>query len=263
MTDRGDTRVIDLSVEVPGSPEEVWKTISTGPGITSWYVPHQVEERPGGTVRMDFGPAYGEHTAEVAVWEPPRRVVFAGSGETEMAFEWLVTDRHDGTCGVRLVNSGFAQGEEGDAELDAMRSGWSIFLENLRLHLTHFRGRRAHAVIPTVMTTGPHDSGFSRLCAALGIPDDLRDGARVVTSGEGVPALAGTLDRVLETGSTRTYLVLLDSPTPGTAFLTAEGWGDLVSLSAYLYLYGPAPEGFPDRWSTYLAEQFPPEAPAP
>ena len=40
-----DRRAIELEVEVPGTPEEVWRAIATGPGISSWYVPHTVEER--------------------------------------------------------------------------------------------------------------------------------------------------------------------------------------------------------------------------
>ena len=43
-----ESRSIQLEVEVSGSPEEVWRAIATGPGISSWYVPHTVEERDGG-----------------------------------------------------------------------------------------------------------------------------------------------------------------------------------------------------------------------
>ena len=33
------TRAIRLEVDVPGTPEEVWATVATGAGITSWFVP--------------------------------------------------------------------------------------------------------------------------------------------------------------------------------------------------------------------------------
>jgi uncharacterized protein YndB with AHSA1/START domain len=32
-------RSIQVEVEVPGSPDEVWEAIATGPGISSWFVP--------------------------------------------------------------------------------------------------------------------------------------------------------------------------------------------------------------------------------
>ena len=32
-------RSVQAEVEVPGTPEEVWQAIATGPGISSWFVP--------------------------------------------------------------------------------------------------------------------------------------------------------------------------------------------------------------------------------
>ena len=251
-------RVIDLSVEVPGTPELVWEAIATGPGITSWFVPHEVEEHEGGTVRMDFGPGFGEAVARVAAWEPPHRVVFIGEGERALAYEWLVEARDGSTCLVRLVNSGFGPGEDWDAEYDGLSSGWRIFLQNLRLHLTHFPGQPARAIIPAWMVAGPHEKAFARVCAELGIPADLAAGQRFATSGPGVPAVTGTVQSVLDLATTRTYFLLLEQPAPGTASLTAEGAGDMVAASFYLYLYGPDAAALPDEWTPFVAKRFPP-----
>ena len=38
-------RSIQVEVEVPGTPEEVWQAIATGPGISSWFVPTEFEEQ--------------------------------------------------------------------------------------------------------------------------------------------------------------------------------------------------------------------------
>jgi uncharacterized protein YndB with AHSA1/START domain len=252
-----EQRVIDLTVEVPGTPEQVWEAIATGPGITSWFVPHQVEEHEGGTVRMDFGPGFGEALARVAAWEPPRRVVFTSEGERALAYEWLVEARDGGTCLVRLVNSGFGPGEDWDADYDGLSSGWRIFLQNLRLHLMHFPGQPARAIIPTGMVGGPHDAAFAKLCAELGVSADLRAGQRFATSGTGVPVAAGTVHSVQDFGAARTYFLLLEQPAPGTACLTAEGTGDIVSISFYLYLYGPAAAALADQWTPFFAARFP------
>jgi uncharacterized protein YndB with AHSA1/START domain len=250
-------RIIDLSVEVPGTPEQVWQAIATGPGITSWFVPHQVQEHEGGTVRMDFGSGFGEAFAQVSAWEPPHRVVFSGEGERALAYEWLVEARDGGTCVVRLVNSGFGPGEDWDADYDGMSSGWRIFLASLRLHLTHFPRQRARAIIPTRMIAGPHDAAFAKLCAELGLPADLQAGHRFGTSGAGVPTLTGTVHSVQELAATRTYFLLLDQPAAGTALLTAEGAGDVVAVSLYLYLYGPDVATMPDEWTPFFTEHFP------
>ena len=31
-------RSVQIEIEVPGTPEEVWQAIATGPGISSWFV---------------------------------------------------------------------------------------------------------------------------------------------------------------------------------------------------------------------------------
>jgi uncharacterized protein YndB with AHSA1/START domain len=254
-------RVIDLSVEVPGTPEQVWDAIATGPGITSWFVPNEVEGRPGGAVRTDFGPGFGEVTGTVTAWEPPERVVFEGEGDQALAHEWLVTARDGSSCVVRLVVSGFGSGADWDAQYDGLSGGWQIFMHNLRLYLTHFAGQHGRAIIPARVTTGQKDSAFSRLCAALGVPDDLREGDRLRAAGPGVPALSGTVESVGVADTTRTYFLLIEDPAPGTAFLTAEGTEDAVMVSFFLYLFGETGAVVKDEWTALLADRFPsPEA---
>jgi uncharacterized protein YndB with AHSA1/START domain len=254
-------RVIDLSVSVPGTPEEVWRAIATGPGISSWFVPHEVEQREGGLVTMSFG-AYGTGTAEVTAWQPPHRLVFSTSGERPMAYEWLVEARDGGTCVVRLVNSGFGTGDDWDDEYDGMTGGWTIFLANLRLHLTHFPGQSARPVIPVALTSGPHPSAFAELCSALGVPLDLTSGDAFTTAGADAPALVGTVAELVRLPMASAYLVVLDAPAPGTGFLAAEGRGEQVTVSAYLYLYGDGPDGVrPDavaaEWTRFFGARFP------
>ena len=250
-----ESRAIDLSVEVPGTVEEVWEAIATGPGITSWFVPHTVEGREDGVATMDFGPGMGVETARVAAWEPPHRLVLESG---PLAYEWLVEARSGGTCVVRLVNRGFGSGEDWDAQYDGMDTGWRLFLENLRLHQERFAGQPARSVIPTHMLPGGRDDAFARVCAALGLPVDLEAGAGFRTAGSGVPTLSGTVDRVLRLPRATAYLLVLDEPAPGHGFLTAEGApdGDMIAVSFYLYLYGDGAAELPDPVSPFLAERF-------
>jgi uncharacterized protein YndB with AHSA1/START domain len=252
-TEAGDDgRVIDLSVEVPGTPEEVWAAIATGPGISSWFVPHQVDEHEGGRVRMDFGGGLLD-AAAVAAWQPPRRLLLQGEGERALAYEWLVEARDGGTCVVRLVNSGFGPGEDWDGEFHGLSEGWRLFLENLRLHLTHFPGQVARAVIPSAMLPGTVDDAFGRACAALGVSPDLRPGDRFEASADGAPRLGGQVASVASTAGVRAAFLVLDAPAPGTGFLAAEGSGDAAAVSLWLYLYGDRARDLPDEWSPFLA----------
>src|SRR5262245_4433276 len=67
-------RSVQLEIEVPGTPEEVWQAIATGPGISSWMVPAEFEEQGGKpvAVKMNFGPGM-EIRSPVTAWEPPRK----------------------------------------------------------------------------------------------------------------------------------------------------------------------------------------------
>jgi len=73
-------RWVQVEVEVPGTPEEVWQAIATGPGISSWFVPTEFEERDGKpvAVTLNFGPGM-ESRSTVTAWDPPRK--FAAQGE--------------------------------------------------------------------------------------------------------------------------------------------------------------------------------------
>lgn len=184
-----DDRRIELEVTVVGTPEEVWKAIATGPGISSWYVPHVVEERDGGAARASFGEGLEMQIAgRVAAWEPPRRIVFIGAehGST-LAFEWVVGARDGGSCVVRLVNSGFGSGEPCDAQYDGMTEGWKMFLLNLQLHLAHFRGQHATSMLPMAMWAGGGDDVWRRPAGSLGIPAAPAMGRRIET-GDGCRA---------------------------------------------------------------------------
>ncbi len=229
-----DERSIELEIEVPGTPEEVWRAIATGPGISSWYVPHTVEEREGGSFEASFGPGM-DASGRVAAWDPPHRITFdGGEGVEGMAFEWLVEARDGGTCIVRLVNSGFGQGDEWDDQFDAMTSGWGLFLFNLKLHLENFPGQSASSMLPMATWSGPRDSAWSRLTNELGISSSPKIDDTIVVNHPDAPTLAGTVVSVNEWQIT----LVVSEPAPGTAFIAAEGRGEQAEVSIWSYLYG-------------------------
>jgi uncharacterized protein YndB with AHSA1/START domain len=254
------TRAIDLDIEVPGTPEEVWEAVASGPGITAWFVPAKVDGRAGGTVELDFGPGYGTETARITAWEPPRRFVAEVTGEGRPAFatEWLVEARDGGTCVVRLINSGFGEGVEWDEQYDATEAGWRLFLYNLRLYLTHFRGQPCASVLVNGKAPGPVARAFSELAATLGLPEGVAEGQRVAATAPGAPALAGVVERAAEGMLT----LLLEQPASGVGFVVAEPVGDgAAHASVYLYLFGDgaaeaAATGEP-AWRAWMDRNFP------
>lgn len=247
-------RSIELEVEVHGTPEEVWRAIATGPGISSWYVPHDVDEREGGATTASFGDAPElQVPGRVAAWEPPHRVVFdGGEGVGGLAFEWLVEARDGGTCIVRLVNSGFGDGDEWDDQYDGMAEGWQLFLFNLQLHCRHFLGRAAVSMLPMGVTPRSRAETWATLCADLHLPAAAAVGDRIeADAGDGL-RLAGTVMRT----SPSAVALLLDEPAPGTAILAVEPGGEGCAVSIWSYLYG---DGAPEiverdtpRWQAWL-----------
>ena len=264
--DASGPRAIDLDIEVPGTPEEVWEAVASGPGITAWFVPARVDGRLGGTCELDFGPGVGVETARITAWEPPRRLVaeVAAEGRPAFAMEWLVEARDGGTCVVRLINSGFGSGADWDAEYDATEAGWRLFLYNLRLYLTHFPGRRCSSVLVNGHADGPVDRAFGELAAALGLPAGASQGERVAATAPGAPPLAGVVERAAPNMLT----LLLERPAAGIAFVVCEPAGDgSAHASVYLYLFGDGAAEAAARdepgWRAWVQRHFPAaEAPA-
>ena len=73
MTEQDDPRRGDeVARELPGTLEEVWDAIATGPGISAWFVPTELEEREGGAVVFHLG--LDDARATITGWEPGRRI---------------------------------------------------------------------------------------------------------------------------------------------------------------------------------------------
>src|ERR1700749_1686733 len=90
-------RSTQVEVEVPGTPEEVWQAIATGPGVSSWFVPTRFEEREGRPAGgcMSFGPGM-DVQSPITTWDPPRTFVTEGKGwggSPPIATEWSVEAR--------------------------------------------------------------------------------------------------------------------------------------------------------------------------
>src|SRR4051812_36262986 len=189
-------RSVRVEVQVPGTPEEVWQAIATGPGISSWFVPAEVEERDGTPVAMTatFGPGMEARSA-VTAWDPPRRFVRESDGwmpgSPSMAEEWSVEARAGGTCIVRIVHSLFASTDDWDDQLEAGSAAWPAFLRTLQLYLTHFRGQHASLMQVTAPIACTEAEGWETLTAALGV-NGVGVGERFTTPA-GVAPLSGVM----------------------------------------------------------------------
>ena len=226
--DASGRRFVEAQAEVPGTPEEVWRAIATGPGISSWFVPSRVEERVGGTASATFGPGM-EATATITAWDPPRRFALespggmGGPGSPAVATEWIVESRAGDTCLVRVVHSWFADTDEWDGQFEGQETGWVCFFRILRIYLAHYRGLPGAGLQTLSMTGEPVPNAWANLMKNLGFSDAAE--GQHVKSRTAAPLLAGSVERVGPPQDPE-LLVRLDQPARGRRTLLRHGaWG--------------------------------------
>lgn len=259
-------RSIEVEVQVPGTPDEVWHAIATGPGISSWFVPTEFEgsEAEPSAVTSNFGPGMAVRAA-ITKWDPPRLFVAQGEGWGDtppMATEWSVEARAGGVCVVRVVHSLFASTDDWDNQLEAAGLGWPGFFRALRIYLTHFRGQPSAIMQFVVPVPGSEAEAWDALTTALGVKG-VQVGQRW-TAPAGVPVSGGIVEYI--NGSPHDALLRLDTPGPGIAAVGAFDMGGQIMAALSFYQYG---EQAAERvahdspvWQAWLQERFPaPEPP--
>ena len=262
-TEASGRRSVQVEFEVPGTPEEVWQALATGPGISSWFVPTEVEERDGKPVAVtyNFGPGIVIPSV-VTASDQPRMFAQEAAGWTPdsppMATEWRIEARSGGICVVRIVHSLFASTDDWDNQLEGAKSGWSGFLSILRIYLKHFRGQRSAIMQVTTPIASTEAEAWETLTAAFGVK-----GVSVGqswTTPAGVSPLSGVLELVTE--NPYDALLRLDKPGPGIAAVgavTYPGGQSVVAMN--LYMYGDQAAETVARatpvWQAWLEEHFP------
>ena len=254
-------RSVQVEVEVPGTPEQVWQAIATGPGVSSWFVPTEIDQRVGGAVTAHFGPGM-DSSATVTAWEPPSRFAAEspdlGPNAPTLATEWIVEARSGGTCIVRVVHSLFASTDDWDDQIESIESGWPAFFRILRLYLTHFRGERCSTFQLMGVAPEPVSEAWATLTGSLGLAGAIVGQRRNTPAG--APPLVGVVEVVRE-GNQPYALLLLDEPTPGAVFLNACAMGGQVYMPVSFYLYGDRAAATVARvepaWRAWMNAHFP------
>jgi uncharacterized protein YndB with AHSA1/START domain len=253
-------RSVQVEVVVPGTPEEVWQAIASGPGVSSWFVPTEFElhdERPV-AVKSNFGPGMTPRSP-VTAWDPPRAYTVQGEGwggSPPIATEWSVQAQAGGVCTVRVVNSLFASTDDWDDQLEATESGWPGFFRTLRIYLTHFRGQASAIMQFVVPVAGTEREAWDALTSAFGL--NASNVGEHWAAPAGLPVLGG----VLEYASRSPYdmLLRLDQPGPGVVALGAFNMGGQSMVAVNFYHYGDRAEQTAARetplWQAWIQQRI-------
>ncbi len=245
----------DFSVEVRATPEQVWHAIASADGINSWFMPTDLDERPGGAIVAHMGDTDSEGT--VTGWDPPRRFAYeepewaglAGhdsAAVTPLATEFLVEAQSGGTCVVRVVSSAFGTGAAWESEFfEEMGTYWEPFFDLLRLYLDRFPGQRATTVAVDADVPGRREDLTRAVAGTLGVSD--------VGHGFHALGMTGSVVRVSDV-----FLVVsVTDPVPGYVSFVCFDKGDGVGSAVMSgWLFGEDAAGFVERetpaWQDWL-----------
>lgn len=186
---------IQREVEIEPAPEQSWQAIATGPGITSWLMPHEVTPGAGGTVRRTV--AGFEYDAAVTEWEPGKPLAYrapAAPDGSVPAMEFLIEGRDGSATVVRFVPNGFTGDGWGDEYGPGFAHGWELYLHTLREYLLHFAGRPVTYIGATGPATSVDRDNWPALKAGLGIDGPSAVGGLIRLTPAGLSPLTGVVD---------------------------------------------------------------------
>jgi uncharacterized protein YndB with AHSA1/START domain len=259
--DESGRRYVQAEVEVPGTPEQVWDAIATGHGISSWFVPTEMDGREGGKIVMHFSPdGTMDAVATITEWNAPHRLTAKGQdvpGGPEIATEWIVETRSGGTCAVRVVHSWFASSDDWDNQFEGHEQGWVAFFRILRLYLEHFAGQPSAMFQVMGESNDQAPAAWGMLVGSLGIAS-ASEGQRVTSSGSAPPVVG----RAVRVGAAEhpELLLHLNAPAPGIAHMFALPMGGKTYLPMRMFLYGDRAAEVARReeaqWQQWMASAF-------
>lgn len=254
MKSDGKRRWVDVSTLVPGTPEDVWRMIATGEGMTAWFTPTTIEERVGGALVFSLGPGV-ESKGIVTAYEQPTRFAYEehdwNGAAPPIATEVTVESRSGDRCVVRMVHSMATTSTDWDDELDGFEKGWASYFLVLQSYLQHFRGAPGASAQGWGYATGTPAEIWKQVASDMGLVGACA-GDRVTVLGR-----TGEIEHALQRSDVLGVQVRFPD---GIASVAAHTMGDKTRVGALLFEYGEeAParaEAHARAWEAWATERF-------
>lgn len=245
MTEKKPERTLELHVDIDAPIEAAWKAITEGPGIANWFAPIAEVSAPGEGASVKAG--WSEEmvmTSTVVAWEPFEHVRWLDESGWMGPGTSLAVDYHlsteNGRTRVRLVQSAFGASDGWDDLFDGTKTGWTYFLQNLRIYVEKHLGRVRRMISERIAVDRPRQEFWRHL---------LSDGAGFVIGGGGTTVQAGdSIDiQLAETATVRAAVELMIAGsglglripefTEALLFIELEGRGDKFHVGYWLSVY--------------------------
>jgi uncharacterized protein YndB with AHSA1/START domain len=125
-------RSLEKELFIKATPERVFQALTTKDDLERWFlVKAEVDLRPGGAIRFEWGPGVF-NVGKILVLEPPHRLSYSWEAlepsPTTITFE--LTAENDGTR-LHLIHTGIGEGEDWDTYYTSVNGGWNAHLTNL------------------------------------------------------------------------------------------------------------------------------------
>ena len=236
-------RVLDLTIDIDATFEEVWQALTTGEGIARWFGPYAaVSPGEGGSVSVGWDPKEMWDTP-ITVWEPLRRMQTVSEMPSKdgrmvrLAVDYYL-EAQGGRVRVRLVHSGFDDSGAWDDYIDGLDAGWTFFLFNLKHALERHRGvdrQQLSARFRTIASAAEDHPVFGAKGLRVHPPvGGLQpgDACRLSLGGAEVDATVAVRH------APRTIGFVVPAWNDGLLFVEREGMKEAHQLGVWLSLYG-------------------------
>jgi uncharacterized protein YndB with AHSA1/START domain len=153
--------VVQLKVVLDAPVERVWETIATAQGLQRWFCTTASLSKPGEGGRLAIEWSVGDSfEVPITVWEPGKQLRL---DHPPFQMDFFLKPRAGGRTELKLVNPTSA------AFYAGTRSGWVLFLANLRHYLAGHVGEECLTrEIPVPLHGSPAD-GWARLLGPRGV----------------------------------------------------------------------------------------------
>jgi uncharacterized protein YndB with AHSA1/START domain len=236
-------RVVDLTIDIEATLDEVWQALTTGEGIARWFAPHAaVTPGEGGSVSIGWDPKE-MWSQPITVWEPLRRMQTASEMPSadgkvvRLAVDYYL-EAQSGRVRVRLVHAGFDDSGSWDDYIDGLDAGWTYFLFNLKHALERRRGVDRQQLSARFRTTAPAGEDHP-VFGAKGLR--VRPPVGGLRAGDACRFSLGGVDvdaTVAVRHPSRTVAFVVPAWNDGLLFVEREGMKETHQVGIWLSLYG-------------------------
>ncbi|MGH2899554.1 MAG: SRPBCC domain-containing protein, partial [Solirubrobacteraceae bacterium] len=188
---------MEREIEIDAPASVVWTAITDAVELSRWF-PLEARVTPGlgGSVWMRWD-AEAPDTSTITAWDPQRhlRIEDVAGTWSGIATDYYLRPSSSGEATIlRVVSSGFGDGDAWDDTVGAFGRGWDFELRGLRHYLTRHRGTPRVVLSALVSYSTSDDVAWQSVMRWLGFADPvLTEGQRFATTMQTGDSLSGSV----------------------------------------------------------------------